>query len=471
MKRISLLGGGSISISDTALGGVSGRWGPDDMIVFSDASFSLYRVSVDGGEPQILASPDNERGEIYYRHPEILPDGKSVLFTVWGNDVFQTRVLSLETGNQKIVVEGGRQAYYLPTGHLVYERAGTLMAVPFDLERLEMKGKAVPVLEGIRQQNFAADYTLSANGTLVYVRGAQVQDSLAWVDRDGTHQPLMEPEMGIQNPRFSPDGKRVAFKRGERVSFSDNLGDIWVYEIDRGTLAPLTFDGSNAAPTWGLDGTQVTFGRPGGVFRIPADGSGEASQLTTTGNDITLHVPGSWSLDSGLVFSAGLPGNRDIFVATLEGKGSIEPFLATDFYEKHPMFSPDGKWIAFVSDRSGQDEVYVKPYPGEGGFIPISIGGGEQPVWARNGKELFYRSGQKMMVVSVENEPTFRAEPPRILFEGVYRNALFSYGSNYDISPDGQNFVMVRASGEEQDEITVILNWFEELKRLVPTDN
>ncbi|MDA2934472.1 serine/threonine-protein kinase [Acidobacteria bacterium AH-259-D05] len=171
LKRVSLLGGGAISVCNTVLGGVSGSWGPDDMIVFSDASYSLYRVSVAGGEPQILAVPDQEKGEIYYRHPEILPGGKAVLFTVWGNGAFQTRVLSLETGDQKIVIEGGRQAHYLPTGYLVYERAGNLTTVPFDLERLEISGNAVPVLEGVRQYNFAADYALSTNGTLVYLSG------------------------------------------------------------------------------------------------------------------------------------------------------------------------------------------------------------------------------------------------------------------------------------------------------------
>ena len=468
MKRISLLGGGAISICSMALGGVSGKWGPDDMIVFSDASFSLYRVSVDGGEPQILASPDNERGEVYYRHPEFLPGGKAVLFSVWGNEVFQTRVLSLETGDQKVLVEGGRQAYYLPTGHLVYERSGTLLAVPFDLEKLEVKGRAVPVLEGIRQQNFAADYALSANGTLVYVPGASVQDSLVWVERDGTHQPLRESEEWLEHPRLSPDGERLAFKIGETGS-SAFSGDIWIYEISRGTAAPLTFEGSDTSPIWTLDGKQITFGRPGGLFNIPADGSGEASLLTTTA-DINVSVPGSWSPDGSLVYSGGVTGNKDIFVFTVEGEGSVEPFVATDFYEKQPVFSPDGMWIAFVSNRSGRDEVYVKSYPGEGGLMPISIGGGTQPVWAPSGGELFYRNGQNLMVVSVENQPTFKAGTPRILFEGVYKSPWFNRGSNYDISPDGLHFVMVKEL-HEAGQINVVLNWFEELKRLVPTDN
>ncbi|MDA2933701.1 hypothetical protein MYX82_05105 [Acidobacteria bacterium AH-259-D05] len=454
------------------------------MIVFSDASLSLYRVSADGGEPQILASPNSERGEIYYRHPEILPGGKAVLFTVWGNGAFQTSVLSLETGDQKIVVEGGRQAHYLPKGFLVYEWEGNLMTVPFDLEKFEITGDPVPVLEGIRQVNFAADYALSTNGTLVYVSSAGDQEGLVWVDRDGTHQQLMESETRLQQPRLSPDGKRVAFQRPGAGEVRRGVGDIWIYDVSRGTLAPLTFDGFNTSPIWTLDGKQITFGRPPmGVFSIPADGSGEAIQLTTTTADTfntatisglsSRYLPGSWSPDGVLVYSEGSLGNQDIYVLTLEGEGKVEPFIVTEFDEKHPVFSPDGMRIAFISNRSGRNEVYVKPYPGEGGIIPISTGGGDQPVWARSGKELFYRSGQKMMVVSVETQPTFKAETPRVLFEGFYSPAWFDLKSNYDISPGGQRFLMVEASGNENSltQIHVVQNWFEELKQLVPTDN
>jgi serine/threonine-protein kinase len=471
LKTVSLLGGGAISVCNTELGGVSGTWGPDDLIVFSDATYSLYRVSADGGEPQILASPNSERGEIYYRHPEILPGGKAVLFTVWGNEAFQTRVLSLETGDQEIVVEGGRQAHYLPEGYLVYERAGNLWTVPFDLGRLEISGDAVPVLEGIRQQNFAADYALSTNGTLVYVPGTEERGDLIWVDRDGTHQSLMESESGLEQPRLSPDGKRVAFKRAGAGEIMRGVGDIWIYELSRGTSTPLTFDGFNTSPIWTLDGKQITFGKPVGVFSIPADGSGEASQLTTTTAD-TRYLPGSWSPDGVLAYSEGALGNQDIYVLTLEGKGEEEPFMVTEFDEKQPVFSPDGMWIAFISNRSGRDEVYVKPYPGEGGIMPISTGGGEQPVWARSGKELFYRSGQQTLVVSVETQPTFKAETPRVLFDGFYPGAWFFLTSNYDISPDGQRFLMVEKTGNGNSltQINVVQNWFSEVKRLVPTN-
>jgi len=278
----------------------------------------------------------------------------------------------------------------------------------------------------------------------------------------------MESETGLQQPRLSPDGKRVAFQRPRAGEMVGMVGDLWIYDVSRGTLAPLTFDGSNSSPTWRPDGKQITFGKTGGgVFSIPADGSGGASQLTTTTADILRYRPSSWSPKGVLAFSRGPSSNQDIYVLSLEG--NEEPFMITEFDERHPAFSPDGMWIAFTSNRSGRNEVYVKPYPGGGGIMPLSTGGGDQPVWAHSGEELFYRSEQEMMVVAVETQPTFKAEAPRILFEGFHTPAYMGLGTNYDISPDGQSFVMVQASGFEN-EIHVVFNWLEELKRLVPTN-
>ena len=206
-------------------------------------------------------------------------------------------------------------------------------------------------------------------------------------------------------------------------------------------------------------------------FWMPSDGSGEAEELTTTEGGVTPH---SWSPEGVLAFREGPALRSDLWVLPLEGERKPQPFLVTEFHEPHAMFSPDGKWIAFTSDRSGQDEVYVKAYPGPGGIVPISSDGGTQPMWAHSGKELFYRNGDKMMAVSLRTEPTFEAQTPAVLFEGAYSYGRSDVTPQYDVSPDGQRFVMVKAASDATErpltQINVVLNWFEDLKRLVPTN-
>ena len=208
---------------------------------------------------------------------------------------------------------------------------------------------------------------------------------------------------------------------------------------------------------------------------MPVDGSSQAVQLRTSSNYLT---PTSVSPD-GLVAYVDLtygPSRTDIWVQPLEGEREPEPVLATQYEERNAIFSPNGRWIALTSNRSGQTEVYVKPYPGQGGLVQISTDGGLEPMWARNGKELFYRNGEKMMVVPIETEPTFKAEKPRVLFEGSYLYGYTAMTSNYDVTADGQRFVMVTeapSTGSLEDlrgQIHVVLNWSEELKRLVPTN-
>ncbi len=204
---------------------------------------------------------------------------------------------------------------------------------------------------------------------------------------------------------------------------------------------------------------------------MPSDGSGEAEQLTTTERGKT---PDSWSPEGVLAFRTGPLLQADIWVLPPEGEGKPQPFLVTEFNERHAMFSPDGRWIAFTSDRSGQDEIYLKAYPGPGGIVPISSDGGTQPVWARSGKELFYRTGDKMMAVSLRTEPTFEAQTPTVLFEGAYSYGRSDVTPQYDVSRDGQRFVMIKEDSDQGEkpltQINVVLNWFEELKRLVPTN-
>ena len=251
--------------------------------------------------------------------------------------------------------------------------------------------------------------------------------------------------------------------------------DIWIYDAERGTRMRLTVEGGNGFPVWAPDGKRITFAsdRSGGSSNLywkPADGSGEAQVLLTRE---TSQMPISWSPDGKtLAFFESNP-NNDLDIWTLSEEGDATPFVATSFEERSPMFSPDGRWIAYVSDESGQDEVYVQPYPGPGGKWPISKDGGTEPRWSHDGRELFYRQGQQMMVVAVETEPTFTVGRSQLVFEGDYQMGIMgSVGNtNYDLSADSRKFLMVKASEQEaRPPINVVLNWFEELKRLVPTN-
>jgi serine/threonine-protein kinase len=469
LKKVGVKGGPPITLGEVAFSAPNGSWGPGDTIVFTTGPGGLHSISAAGGTPERLAVPDPDKDEFSYRHPKILPDGKAVLLTIWrGSDDQQIGVLSLETGEKRIVVEAGRDVHYVPTGHLIYglPAEGTLVAAPFDLARLEVTGDPVRIVEGVREgASRSIDYALSDAGTLVYVSDRQLlQRSLVWVDRQGMETPVTEERRDYTTPRLSPDGTRLS------VTTTDRQGrNIWIYEIDREILTPFTLvRGDNVRAIWMRDGSGLTFhshtiGQD--IFSKAADGSTEAELLSTSPNG---QVPISWSPDSkelAFIRRSGIGevgSDWDIWVLPAEGEREPQRFLATQFNERDAMFSPDGQWIAFTSNRSGQDEVYVKRYPGETGIVQISADGGTKPVWARSGDELFYRTGEKMMVVPVRTNPSLNVGDPKLLFEG-------NYVSSYDVTADGQRFVMIKPGEQESAQINVVLNWFEELKRLVPT--
>jgi Tol biopolymer transport system component len=250
---------------------------------------------------------------------------------------------------------------------------------------------------------------------------------------------------------------------------------VWIFDPDRGTTNPLTFDGQNARGIWTPDGDTIIFAsnRSGffGIYSIPAAGGG-AEPLTTFGRNLVVT---SLSREGEFLFSPG-PTLSDIWVSSLDGDREPRPIRQNRFHERNAVFSPDGQWIAFTSDRSRTDEIYVQPYSSEGGIErieQISNNGGQQPMWSDDGKELFYRSGDKMMVVPIQREPTFKAGVPKLLFEGAYSDAYYGSTSNYDVADDGQRFLMVQSNALRGtgDTLHVVLNWFEELKRLAPTGN
>ena len=474
LKKTSLAGGSPITLCNAPLGFRSGGWF-EDTIVFTatlESGQGLYRVSANGGEPEMLATVNRDEGERWYVLPDFLPDGKNLLFTIRLNTEFHTALLSLETGEQKVVLENARQAGYFSTGHLVYEqsRTGNLMAVPFDLAALEVTGDSVPVVQGVRQTDLGyADYAVSRNGTLVYVPNQPDVQRLVWVDRKGTESQILQEDVSFATPRISPDGKQVALA----MTKSSETQNIWIYDLEIESLRRLTFEGGSLE-TWSPDGKWIIFqGRDSegllAISRQLADGSGPIEHLTVPGAGAM--IPNSLTPDGRVLAFA--ERSTDISMLPMEGDREPQPFIASRYVECCSRFSPDGNWIAYVSDELGLNHVYVSPYPNPNAkWLVSGEKGGAEPMWSPDGNELFYRSGNRMMVISVQTEPTFRPGRPEVLFEGSYVTSRLGRPgmSYYDISPDGQRFLMIKAIEGSTGQINVVQNWTEELKRLVPTN-
>jgi Tol biopolymer transport system component len=473
LKKVSLNGGAAMTLGDVVTPhGAS--WGSQGTIAFAPAGASVLRQLPEaGGASQPLTRL--EKGEGSHRWPEYLPGGKALLFTSgasvanWNNA--NVAVQSVGTGERRNLVQGGTQPRYAASGHLVYAQGGNLMAVPFDLQGLAVTGAAVPVVEGVLQfrSSGAAQYSLSASGSLAYVPGAIQADQrrMVWVTRNGTEQPSTAPAHAYRGPRLSPSGQQIA------VAIEEQEAQVWLYDLSRETLTRLTFEGNvNVNPVWTRDGKRITFTSnkegPQNLYWQLADGSGGLERLTTSES---VNTPSSWSPDGQLLafWEVNATTGWDIWVLRPSDR-KAQPFLRTPFNESVPRFSPDGRWLAYISDESGRYEIYVQPYPGPGGKWQISTEGGTEPVWNPNGRELFYRSGDKMMAVDIATQQGFSAGKPRVLFEGRYEPTPATF-PNYDVSPDGQRFLMLKpaeASEAAPTQINVVLNWFEELKRRVP---
>ncbi len=490
LKKVSVLGGPPLTICqmDGNLRGAT--WGADDTIVFATQATGsgLWIVPAAGGEPEALTRPNVERGELGHQWPEILPGGEAVLFTIVMNGPIEEAriaVLNLETGEQKVLLSGGSNPRYTTTGHLIYGHARTLRAVGFDRDRLEVMTEPVTVVEDVvTKPQGGASFGISENGSLVYRPLGSVRRTLAWVDRDGHEEPLAAEPRSYTKPGVSPDGTRVA------LDVRDQEDDIWIWDFARETLTRLTFDpASDFYPVWTPDGQHVVFSsRRAGAANLywkAADGTGGAERLTEGPNN---QYPHSFSPDgTRLVFVENSPGELgfDLRVLTLGGGHQTEPLVVSEFHEENGEISPDGRWLAYQSQESGRYEIYVRPFPKvNDGRWQISTEGGTRPLWAPDGDELFYLAsarssavsgtltGGELIGVPVQTGSRFSAGRPDLVLEQQY-SVGGSAGPSYDIAADGQRFLMIKDQADAataSTQIILVLNWFEELKRLVPNN-
>ena len=490
LKKVAITGGPPVTITTVDGNGPRGAtWGPDGTIVYATNApmTGIQRVSAAGGEAAVLTKPDAAHGEADHLWPEFLPGGRAVLFTITaasgGPDNAQLAVFDLTSGTYKVLLRGGSHGHYLPTGHLVYGAGGTLRTVAFDLDRLNVAGPSVPVLEQVlTTPTGALEVSVAANGTMVYVPGNLVTTaavrSLLWVDRHGREEPIAAPADAYLYPRLSPDGTRVAvdIARGNR--------DIWVWNLARETLLRLTSDASvDRSPTWTPDGRCIIFSsdRTGRVFNLfwqNADGTGAVESLLKSPHPGGGAGPASLTPDGRtLVFheSTSTTG-QDITISPVEGERRAEPLIRTNFDERNPQISPNGLWIAYDSNMSGRFETYVRPFPDvQSGQWQVSTAGGEEPVWSRDGGELFYRAASgALMGVSIQRGAKWSAGRPVVVVkEGYYAGDSGPGFINpmYDVARDGRFLVIKEQAAQSTmavPSIIVVQNWFEELKRLAP---
>ena len=485
LRKVPVTGGPPVTVCDA--GRQRGRtWGDDDSIVFGSIDGGLMRVPAAGGIPQALTTPDRRKGETAHQWPDFLPGARAIIFTVvigGSYDTAKIAVLDLKLGTYRTVVDGSFSGHYVPTGHLVFARSGKLFAKPFDVERLVATGPEVPVIQDLSLITLGTGrYAISDSGLLVYLANVPLEDrTVEWVDRKGNRQASGLPPREYTDVRLSPDGHRMAASIA-----SGNLShlDIWIGELERGTLTRLTSEDWNFSPVWTPDGRRVTFASRGGgtsqfMKVVAANGSGRpevllegATQLTplswTPGGDLLLFL----SRDSGLMRIQLLPA--PVSGVASKPRRLLEPGLGEGHGDAQA--SPDGRWIAYASNESGRFEIYARPFPGPGAKLTISTQGGESPRWSGSGRELFYRDPVKnqLMAVDIQTTPELRAGHPHPLFalRSTSTDAQLAMTGSWDVTPDGKRFLVITApEGQETGvRLQAVVNWFEELRRLVPAE-
>ena len=432
-------------------------WLSDDTIVFGTSTTGLWTVSAHGGEPKPLTAL--QPGELSHQRPRALPDGRGILFSVERVGTHLVAVTTLDRTGVEILFDGFSPAY-VPSGHIVYGAAfssAELFAIPFELDTLQTNGASVQVVDDAYVQNAFPYFYMGADGTLVYAASPPALQTVVWVHRDGEVDVVAELDRSYHTLRLSPDGKAFAADGA-----GGSLVDLWAHDLVRGTRIRVGSDPYNLLlPRWTPDGASLAYGNTRGELLLKAaDGTGDVEVLVA--GDGAQQWPLSWSADGTLVFARLVEGQWDIW--TRSSDGVLASLFATSANERAAAISPSGRFIAYQSDESGLEEIYVQPLKGAGSRILISSAGGKAPVWARNGQELFYRQQSAMMVVTVENGAFGK---PEMLFDGPFLVDNAGHPS-YDVGLDGERFLMIRISQESMRQLKVVLNFDEELKQRVP---
>jgi serine/threonine-protein kinase len=469
LKKVPVEGGPAVDLARADWAG--GSWGRNGRIVYTQAyNTGLWMVSEGGGDERMLTEPDTAKGELGHWWPQILPDGDHVIFTAYRVPIERAtiEVLSIRSGERKVLLTGGVLGFYVPSGHLLYAVEETIRAVPFNLDRLAVTGPGLPVVDSVAMNptDGAAAFDVSENGTLAYlpVYSYFTETDVVLVDRRGNATRALPGRDRYSNPRLSPDGNRISVD----IRSANSMGDVWVFQMGGSGGTRVTAEGGrDFGAEWTPDGKELIYSSENPFFdlyRRASDASRPAEPLLTGGFD---HYTGSVSLDGRLfIFVLAAPGPGEIWTVPLQGKPVPTRYLANGFNLGHPVLSPDGRWMAYDSDESGRVEVYAQSFPDPSiKRWKISPVNGSEPMWTRGGRELVYRKGDSVMAVSVDLD-NGRIGQPTALFAGPYPdNPGWTRPRSYDVSRDGERFLLTRLPADPpRPRIVVVLNWFEELR-------
>jgi len=473
LRKVPVEGGPAVDLADADWAG--GSWGRNGKLVYTRAyNTGLWIVGEGGGDQRMLTTPDTAKGELGHWWPQILPDGDHVLFTAYRTPTERAtiEVLSISTGKREVVLVGGVFGFYVPTGHLLFAAGETIRAAPFDLGRRVTTGPPIPVVDSVAMNptDGAAAFDVSENGTLAYlpVGSYDTETEVVLVDRQGHATRALPTRARYNHPRLSPDGGRIAVD----IRSATSLGDVWVFQIGRSGGTRVTSEGGrDFGAEWTPDGHELIYAseRPFfDLYRRAADASRPAAPLLIGEYD---RYTGAVSPDGRLfAFVLSIPGGAELWTVSLRGSPVATRYFGNGFNLAHPTLSPDGRWMAYDSDESGRVEVYAQSFPNpQLKRWKVSPEHGSEPLWTRGGRELVYRSGDSVMAVSVDLI-NGQNGPPHTLFSGRYPDSPgWTRPRSYDVSPDGERFLMTQLpAAQRRRQITVVLNWFDELRAKAP---